>query len=262
MANRIYMYPKSSCNCVNYSNSDASLQEIIASNKNNLGVNPLAQWEGDDRVSVSDWYDSNRQKNGIRFLNPKTYTDNYAKDYVKINRGQIHCTQGSVEPVCDSACNKTNYASTDPRLYNAPHGQYITLDSAPITGQVDLKDVYSEKFKNYGKPKQNYSQIIEGDILYYQDKSIEDPYFSPNFVNQAVNKIQEYRDPMGAIKTEYPKAFVYPNTVNDTACDVNSTDYHCLSWMRDSVMQREDIMTSQMAKINQRRYESRYPSQN
>lgn len=256
------MYPKSSCNCVSYANSDSTPQEIISSNKNNLGINPLSQWEGDDRVSISDWYDSNRdeKRSGLKFLNPKAYTDNYAKDYVKINRGQINCNPMSIDPVCDKACNKVNYSSTDPRLYNAPHGQYITLDSAPITGQVDLKDVYSEKLRNYGKPKQNYSQIIEGDIVYYQDKSIEDPYFSPNFVNQASNKIQEYRDPMGAIKTEYPKAFVYPNTVNDQACDVNSVDYHCLSWMRDSVMQREDIMTSQMAKINQKRYESRYPS--
>jgi hypothetical protein len=133
------------------------------------------------------------------------------------------------------------------------------LDSAPITGQVDLKDVYSEKFRNYGKPKQNYNQIIEGDIIYYQDKSIQNPYFAPNFINQSSNKIQEYRDPMGAIKTEYPKAFVYPNTVNDQMCATSTPDYHCLSWMRDSVMQREDIMTAQMAKMNQTRYESRYP---
>jgi len=60
---------------------------------------------------------------------------------------------------------------------------------------------------------------------------------------------------MGSIKPEYPRIVENTQYIGDDQCNAEG---YGLTWLRDSQKHREDIMTSQMAKQNQSRYESLY----
>jgi hypothetical protein len=232
---RIYMYPKTSCECIDY--KDASLKNKPGI-PNNLGLNNCQVFDGLPRRDITDYKQSftNANQKGLTLLNPQVYTDKYAQDYML------------------TADKK--FVNIDARLYYAPYDQRLELDNAPIIGSVPLKDVYSEKLRGYGKSYKNYADIKEGQIMYYQDKSIEGPYFAPNFSIPSVNKTVMYRDPMGGVSAEYPRMMGYQNPLQ-SGCQ---KDEYGLTFLRDTHLHREDIMTAQMAKMNRGRYENRYPS--
>ena len=158
-----------------------------------------------------------------------------------------------VTPGCK---NKTYQSiSHDPRLIGVLHsGQYMNIDKPPVTGFVDLSSLPFDKTLNkYGQDYKQYSDVDGGQIQYYTDTDSKDPYFKPNFTTPANIKGYLYVDPMGAVKPQYERE-------TQSCCDPvkNSDCGQCLSWIHDSTTHREDIMSLQMRKINQQRYEPRW----
>lgn len=183
-------------------------------------------------------------KNLFQNLNPRVYTDAYAKDFSRVS-----CER-------DKGC-KTVYASSDPRLVSSSHnGQVLTLDRPPIDDSMQLKDICSDKNLNcYGQNYRNYFDVNAGQIMYYVDGSISDPFFTPVFSTQARVFSTVYKDPMGSLKPHYYREPLKCNNPLDTTHD---TYVGGLSWMQDSDSFREDIMSKQMSRINQQRYEPRW----
>lgn len=159
---------------------------------------------------------------------PYTYASNFASE---------ECGEGTV------------YAEPfDPRLYDARRGQYNSLDRPPYTGSVRLKDIYSPELNRYGKDYTTYSDINAGQIQYYYSKDIAAAYSLPNFTQRSEVDRGIFKDPMGAIKPVYTRCPIKPKAMSTG----------CLQDIRDSTIHRESIMEGLTAKMNQRRWQSRY----
>lgn len=243
---RIYSYPKSSCNCYSCTNKEYKFPkgkptnmsvESCAFSKyyncyNTRNINETQQPSPERPISYS-------------LQNPKAWQNKYSSDFSTIN-----CCDN---PSCDGNCPKKRFVSWDPRLWSASHTQYLTLDRAPIEGSVKLKDIYNPNLYKYGKDYCSYDDITAGQILYYVDKSIENPYFIPVFEEEAKVTKVNYKDPMGAMKPQYPRTLSQKNYT--TNCDTK--DYG-LTWIRDSQQYRQDLLTGLMAKNNERRWSNRW----
>jgi hypothetical protein len=186
-----------------------------------------------------------QEKTGYDYLNPAAIQEKYSKDFVK-----IECRD-------PQSCPKIQYASTDPRLISVAHGgQVLTLDRPSVDSSVKLADLAVDtRLDGYGQGYRTYSDINAGYISYYVDKSIEDPYFNPNFVTSATTTGKLYQDPMGSMKPYYNR---YPLKCNDPLDTDHSTYDGCLSWIQDSTGFREDIMAHQMSRQNRERWEPRW----
>ena len=173
-------------------------------------------------------------KDEILLLNPSIYLNNYEKDFRRIG-------------------NTETYVSTDPRLISASHeGQILRLDRPAFLGEVKLKDIYTEPtLQNYGKTYyKDYNDVIEGQIMYYIDKSISDPFFKPVFANQSLAVGRNYADPMSSFKPSYERIPVIAK---------NKQNYEGgLSFLEDTGGYREDLMSYQMSVINRQKYEARW----
>jgi hypothetical protein len=239
----IYNYPQTSCRCYNCDNNKTTLKGIPS----NMSI-PNCDFKNFNECYTSKNFRNNiepAQKSGYTYLNFKNLSPAVSKEFTK-----IEC------PDNQGGC-KTVYASMDPRLINVPHAQSLTLDRPPQDESMLLSQIYGEELRNYGKGYRTYADIKEGQYQYYIDKSREDPFYSPLFATSANVNGSVYKDPMGALKPSYERtpliSIDYLNTKNN-----NYTG--CLSWIRDSTEQREDILSKQMYKINQQRYEPRWTS--
>lgn len=205
-----------------------------------------------------DCYNSNifradiepRNKKGYTILNPQLNISHTAPDFIPV-----------VCPV-SSGCNNTGsrkpsgFVSNDPRLVSVAHGgQVLTLDRPPTDSTVRLEDINTDdSLRKYGQCYKNYSDINAGQITYYIDKSIQDPFFEPVFSTPALAVGEVYKDPMGAFKPQYTRYIANPNE----PCGKTDCFPGCLSWIDDSTFHREDLMASQMRKHNEQRYEPRW----
>jgi hypothetical protein len=196
-------------------------------------------------------------KVGYKYINPQAYTEKYAPNFelLKCNSANsnenIPLENGWLQP-----CKGKQVITNDPRLNSASHGQWITLDQPPIDSSMKLYDIpFDKKLDNYGQNYKSYSDINGGQIVYYIDKSIEDPFFKPNFVTSSKIDSALYKDPMGSINPEYYRT----NLKNDNPIGPKRNNYEGgLSWMEDSLNQREDIMSLQMNRMLRETWAPRY----
>ena len=194
------------------------------------------QFEFGDRVIFRSDIEP-KKEHGYTYLNPQALLSKYAVDF--------HTNK------------KNQWVSMDPKLISASHGgQSLTLDRPPIDGTIPLNSVYIDKnLDNYGKSYKSYSDINAGHITYYIDKSIRDPFFGPVYSNPSLTTGMLYRDPMGAFRPQYER---YPidtsDQINSKKCSYNGG----LSWIEDSQEHREDIISKQMRKHNEQRWEPRW----
>ena len=245
MSELIQNYPKSSCKCFDCEN------KIYKFNDYGFPTNMSVR-----NADFSDYYDcidknlfkkqiEPRNLDKYEFINPYAISKSYDKTFAPI-----------------SAPGKNNeniiYTSNDPRLISVAHnGQVLTLDKPPMNQSVKLDEVYTDPtLKYYGQNYNTYSDINAGDILYYVDQSIQDAEFQPIFTNNAIVNGEIFKDPMGAIKPQYNRIPVIKTDLLDTKHN-NYKDVG-LSWMRDSIESREDLMALQMRKHNEQRYEPRW----
>lgn len=156
-------------------------------------------------------------------------------------------------------CNDKIFVNLrDPRLIDTRRNSVIKLDRPPYRSVYFLTNnkvipqaeysIYCPRYKNYGRKYKTYNDIDAGQITYYIDPSIQNPYFSPNFTIPSKVQSVLYKDPMGSIKPTYVRKEV----------QVPNECYNPLSFIRDSAVHREDIMASQMTKINQSKWSARY----
>lgn len=178
-----------------------------------------------------------RKQNAISILNPEALNNKYANDFYPID-------------------SRSRWGSRDPKLFSASHEQVLTFDRPPIDGTIPLEKIYTDtSLDGYGKNYRTYSDISAGHITYYIDKSIEDPFFEPLYTNKILSSGELYKDPMGGIKPQYERRVLIQND----PINMDRTSYNgCLSWIEDTQEHREDLLSKQMSKYNQQRWEPRW----
>lgn len=143
------------------------------------------------------------------------------------------------------------FASTVPdgRLVDIGRGGFTqTLDTKPIQVFYDLihdNISQSEELNSYGLGYKSYQTTNGGQIQYYVDKEIADPFFSPVYGMKSTGTGTLWEDPMSARKVQFNKE--YP-----------SKNMACLSWIQDSSSQRDDLTALQQRKYNEQRYDLLY----
>jgi len=244
---KLYLYPKSSCDCFKQIKPD--FPNGIPTNLSVTNCRIPEYFKTHNRYTLETMVETD--KCGIEDLNPQVYTDKYSKSFQPIESD----LNKNCNAVCKIKCNNIQYKSRDPRLYDEGHAQWTTLNSPPIDGNVRLKNVYNKNLENYGQKYKGYSDINSGQVLYYIDKEIAEPFFNPLFSYRSTYSKNIYKDPMDNIKPEYIRQVPYKNpTVQKCAI----TNPYCLSWINDSTQFREDLLTTQMAKRNQQKYSARW----
>lgn len=236
MSNAIYNYPKSFCNCYNCTKKDYKNDTIpeIPTNMSVSNCQTPKLFECYNSVPFRSDIEP-LHNNGIKLINPEVIQSKYSPDFQKIEcRGE------------------TQYASHDPRLFYAPYAQTLTLDRPPLDNTSNLSD---KSLTNYGQHYNGYKDINAGQIVYYINKERQEPFFSPLYTTPAYTYGNLYQDPMGSIKPEYNRVPLKYNNPLDTHKQTYDGE---LSWIQDSTSHREDMLSKQMARTNQQRYESRW----
>lgn len=146
-----------------------------------------------------------------------------------------------------------DYKSTvpDDRLYDTSRNYNMTLDIPPIQVYYDLKHDNmdgSKKLRNYGRRYVDYASVNAGQIQYYIDKDISQPFFSPVYGMPSKTTGYMWRDPMGTLKPQFEKDFD-----NTRLQHVNM-----LSSIEDTTKHRDDIIARQQRTHNERRYDLIY----
>lgn len=148
---------------------------------------------------------------------------------------------------CDDECQKLGNGVTayDPRLIDVMRGGvYQTLDTAPYIGETLLKNIYNEEFRNYGRGYINYETVNGGQIRYYVDRDIMDPYFSPVSTIRSNVKTEVYTTPMTSFWPTYKKI---PFTKDNKYISKQQ-------FTRDTITHREDLMSKQMRLMNRQKF--------
>jgi hypothetical protein len=247
MNNLIQDYPKSSCNC--YKCAEKFYDISPDGKPTNMSVrncNFSNYYDCVDRKLFKNQIEP-RSNNNYTFINPDVMTQQYDKRYI------------GVEPNITKSYDRTVYTTKnyDGRLISPERGgEILALDRPPISANIREKTIYTDPtMKEFGKKYGTYGDIKAGQILYYFDESIEDTLFNPLFVNNANVDGSLYKDPMGGMKPDYSRTPVKIPDLLETKHDNNHGE---LTWIRDSQESREDLLSLQMNRNNQRKYSSRW----
>lgn len=245
MADTVYLYPKTLCSCSDCADTKCKKPSGPRTNMSVRGCELPKCMDCNNRVMLGSRVQP-EEKQGWVQLNPRVYSTKYADGF-----GKIPCEQ--------QGCPKPSYVSWDPRLYSETRYNYIPLDQPPIDGNVRLKDIYERKWNNYGKGMKPYNHINDGHVMYYVDRHIEDAYFKPLFAEKAKEVAVLFKDPMGGVKPEYTR-IPQVNTENPTVSMAKKYS-GCLSFIQDTQSHREDLLSYQMRKRNQERWETRWSTE-
>jgi hypothetical protein len=161
-------------------------------------------------------------------LNPRSTSGNKVDStFSEINNSENNCS-GKI------------YKSSDPRLYNQA-GTWLHLDKPPLNSSIKLDTLTTDKSLNrYGQGYNSYDDINAGQCSYYINDNTKDVFHKPilSTMFNSVNTL--YQDPMGTVKPHY-----------DRVIDKSYNYDYCLSFIKDTQYQREDIMSLQMRRRNQ-----------
>lgn len=151
-------------------------------------------------------------------------------------------TKGQFYPV--------DYVSRKPdgRMVDSVRDYKQELDTKPIQVYYDLiKDNISgnSELKNYGKNYTGYNNVSGGQIQYYIDKELADPFHSPVYGVKTNAVGYTFKDPMDSVKPQFEK-------------QVANFSFTGLSWLDDSGTFRDDIISKQQANHNEREYKYVY----
>lgn len=137
----------------------------------------------------------------------------------------------------------------DGRLVDSGRNYNMQLGEKPHQVVYNmLKDNVSGNpaLKNYGRNYSDYASINAGQIRYYVDKDLAEPFFNPVYGMQSKSVGLSYRDPMGNVSPIYNKEY--------------STDQiqDGLSSINDTTKFRDDIISRQQRIHNSQKYELAY----
>lgn len=259
MTDYIYNYPKSFCDYT-FPNPSISSLDVNNGTPSNLSVTYCSipnQFNNINKIYFkSDIQPVNNNSQSINNINPDknnyrysyynadAITSKYSNDFQLVENTNTNNK---------NACPSVSYYSPDPRLIDVPRSIRTTLDIPPIESTVHLSNIYKID-KNYGKGYTTYDNVKAGQILYYNDKDIQDPYYQPNFVDRSIIQSYLYQDPMGAIKPQYDRIQINDICSKSKNCNFNG----CLSSIADSQSFRQDLMSKQMRKMNQEKWTARW----
>lgn len=197
---------------------------------NNLGSLALPYGSNERITPISNKYQPmNHEKQEISFLNKLGLTP--MTDY--------HLTK-------DDDGKETYFYGFDSRVVDA-RGMRMSLDQPAMVGAVDMDDVYKIDNSGYGGVYPTYGSINNGNIAYYVDQSVSQPFFDPVYtLSSTVNK-KIINDPMTNAKPEYSK------TVDSTLRSVVDDQY-----ARDQLTFREELMTRQQNLYNRTSWTNRW----
>lgn len=245
MASIIYNYPKSSCVCANNYNHECKIpKEGIPTN---LGIKNCEIPSCFDLVNEYVFKNKIEPTNetGWIAINPRNELQEIDDTFSSFN-----C------PNPMGGCGEV-YIGTDPRLRDAARGgQVLPLDRPPITYNIDFNTVNSdESLNNYGKNYKSYADINAGQINYFIDKSRQDAFYSPEFTTSARTIGYMYKDPMGGLKPHYERQ---PLTCSNPLEIRGAKFKGGLSWIQDTEEHRQDLLSKQLWKQNQERWDPRW----
>jgi hypothetical protein len=153
------------------------------------------------------------------------------------------------------ATNRGNigWISTDSTTLDAQKAVRMCLDSVPMNSKKNLGTIYdthSVDEPRYQGLHYSYDHL-PGQIQYYIDPEMTNPFFSPLFPKNMKSLGAVYIDPMGSVSYDFRRASgntcgpQQPQDCND--CDIGE--------FRDSQHHREDIQSSQMRSRNKHEFE-------
>lgn len=136
----------------------------------------------------------------------------------------------------------------DGRVVDAPRGIRMVLDQPAKVGAVDMDQVSTFDNRNYGGRYQTYSDIKNGQIAYYINEDIAQPFFNPVYtVSSYVDKTIRV-DPMNSVKPEYVRTPI-SSTMHSVSKDQST---------RDALSFREDLMSRQQNLYNRTSWTHRW----
>lgn len=140
------------------------------------------------------------------------------------------------------------WISTDSTTLDAQKAVRMCLDSVPMNSKKKLGTIYdahSVDEPRYQGLHYSYDHL-PGQIQYYIDPEMTNPFFSPLFPKNTKSLGAVYVDPMGSVSYDFRRASgKQPQDCND--CDIGE--------FRDSQHHREDVQSSQMRSRNKREFE-------
>jgi hypothetical protein len=168
-----------------------------------------------------------------------------------INQLGLQAMEDYVMKDMTSGENKKGYYYVyDGRVVDAPRSIRMTLDQPAMVGAVDMDQVAYFDNSNYGGTYKTYSDIKNGQIAYYVNQDISQPFFNPvytlsSFVDKTIRV-----DPMDSPKPEYIKTPI-TSTFHSVSKDQAT---------RDELSFREDLMSRQQNLYNRTSWTNRWIS--
>lgn len=174
---------------------------------------------------------------------------------------------GSNLQVVSSGCGGLGWISPNPLTVNANTGQRMVFDRPPYTGKVAVGDVcrdeiYDNNFADYqAKVYQNYMDMKTGDVQYWVDQSSMAPYRNPVYASESVVDNYLFVTPNHTVWPRYGRTPLDKCSGDSASCygrkrcqEIPKT----LSFINDTMLQREDITSLQSGKINRQNWQYRY----
>lgn len=140
----------------------------------------------------------------------------------------------------------TVFYGWDSRVVDA-RGMRLHLDQPAKVGAVAMDDVYKIDNSGYGGVYQTYSQMNNGNIAYYVDQSVSQPFFDPVYTLSSNVEKNILLDPMTNPKPNYTKY------VNSTLKSVVDDQF-----ARDQLSFREELMSRQQNLYNRTSWTNRW----
>ena len=158
--------------------------------------------------------------------------------------------QLGLTPMTDYHTQKdgTVFYGWDSRVVDA-RGIRMTLDKPAMVGAVDMNDVHKVDNAGYGGVYPTYAAMNNGNIAYYVDQSISQPFYDPVYTLSSTVDKKILLDPMDNPKPDYTK------TVNSSLHSVVNDQY-----ARDQLTFREELMSRQQNLYNRTSWTNRWVS--
>lgn len=163
----------------------------------------------------------------------------------------MHLNKPGTESPYFSKTKERTFVSTvaDGRLVDSTRNYNMQLGEIP--SQV-VYDMFNDNvscntgLKDYGRNYTDYASINAGNITYYIDNDLSDPFFSPVYGMKSKSVGMAYRDPMDKVAPTYNKEY----STEEIECG--------LSFISDTTKFRDDIMSRQQRVHNSQKYELAY----
>ena len=167
-------------------------------------------------------------------FNPDYHSSLDNSSYLTLNQNQLRFASDFYPT------SQGTFTSLDPRLIDPVRGIRMTLNAPVFDGTLPAADRYDSSDIGTQTYRQ-YEDIHGGQVFYYLDGYMTQPYASPNFQLRVKVEPDVFQDPMGALKPEYVRTPI--------------ADAAYISGYRndqDELSHREDMMALQMRPQNRR----------